>query len=152
MKRRLFFQRLASGLLATTSAGLFLPKLIKPRWSQHESMLVNFGPDFVMGDDQQVSIGVSAQDFNGLIRPLMGSLSWETSDPSVIGISDVSSPAKIWAVAGRPGFVHIAVRYASILAPDEPILLKDLVIEVKKSPRAPFNLDTEITFHADAQV
>jgi hypothetical protein len=32
MKRRYFFQQLASGLIAAAAPALFLPKLVKPQW------------------------------------------------------------------------------------------------------------------------
>ncbi len=34
--RRSFFKQLASGVIAASSAGLFLPKLIKPAWKPHK--------------------------------------------------------------------------------------------------------------------
>jgi hypothetical protein len=40
MNRRYFFQALASGLVAASSPGLFLPKLIKPAWKPERPVVI----------------------------------------------------------------------------------------------------------------
>lgn len=49
MNRRYFFKQLASGLVAATAPGLFLPKAIKPEWKA-KFQICGFETQIILAD------------------------------------------------------------------------------------------------------
>ena len=75
MDRRYFFKALASGLVAATAPGLFLPKLIKPAWKVPEvdEVPVQFAinPRGGSVEDLYVLLGI-LEEFRYSLPPLRG--------------------------------------------------------------------------------